>query len=99
MDTKQLRKARNHVNDALYALGLMYHDSIPLYAIDCILTDNGFDPQSEGIFTGRDGRHSEEVGHGVWLHMTWHFMEVTRRWEVVALCQLNTSIATPTAPS
>ena len=91
-------KRMRSVNDRLWQIGNRYHESIPLHAIDEALTDNGFMPLEHGIYTGRDGKLHEslcslpgtafedtvdDIGE-VWLSMTWHQMEQTKRWEIVA---------------
>ncbi len=81
------RKAMKQANKALYELGQTYHDGLPISTIDAILTSNGFNVMEAGIYCGRDGRVNEPVSEGVsrvWLAMTWHKMEVTGRYEVVA---------------
>lgn len=83
MDTKQRRASWNRVNDKLYRLGITYHDGLPINLIDAILTENGFNALSEGIYTGHDGKHSEPVGFNSYLHLSWHRME-SGRYEIVA---------------
>lgn len=79
-----LKTRSNRVNDALYSLGLLYHQFLPVNAIDHILTENGFSATSRWEFApGGQVRVHEEIGEGKWLSVTAHKM-VTGRWEVVA---------------
>jgi hypothetical protein len=73
----KVRLAR--VNEALHALGLTYHEFIPVYAIDAALVDNGFNAST--IYGGSPMR--EEVGEGKWLTAVFTKMR-SGRWEVVA---------------
>jgi len=83
MDSKQLRKACVQVNDKFYQLGLLYLDYIPVYQIDEILVEAGFEATEPAIYCGRDGNIHEEVGHGKYLSMSWHKME-SGRYEITA---------------
>lgn len=38
----------------------------------------------DGVYAGREGRVHEDIGRGIWLTLTWHKMEVTGTYEVVA---------------
>jgi hypothetical protein len=78
------RKAGKKVNNALFDLCKIYHQGIPLDSIDEILTSNGFHSLEEGIYCGRDGKINEEIGGGVYLALTWHKMDVTGSYEIVA---------------
>ena len=82
-ERKELKKATDQVNNGLYDLGLKYHDYIPVYEIDSILVQNGFDATEPAIYCGRDGKTHDEVGHGKFLSMSWHKME-SGRYEIVA---------------
>ena len=82
--TVKLKQAANRVNGVLYRLGLKYHDYIPVYEIDSALVNNGFEATEPAIYCGADGQIHEEVGHGMYLTMTWHKMEETGRYEIVA---------------
>lgn len=75
--------ARRRVNEALYRLGKVYHNSLPLSDIDNILTENGFNATEPAIYCG-DGRSNEQVGPTTYLSFSWHKMEQTGRYEVVA---------------
>jgi hypothetical protein len=77
------RRQRQLVNDELHALG-NYHDGLALTEIDAILTKHGFNEMEPAIYCGRDGRVNEQVGKRTWLSLSWHKMEVTGRYEVVA---------------
>jgi len=61
-----------------------YHNALPLADIDAILESEGFQPLEEAIYCGRDGRMRQQVGPKTWLAMSWHKMEETGRYEVVA---------------
>jgi hypothetical protein len=77
-------KARKQANDALYDLGLIYHDGLPIQEINWILTRyDDFNPLEDAIYCGRDGQVHEQVGAKTWLTMTWHKME-SGRYEIVA---------------
>lgn len=84
MTTAQERAARNRVNEALYQLGREYHNGLPIAEIDAILTANGLQATEPAIYCGRDGRSNEKVGERTYLSLSWHKMEVTGRYEVVA---------------
>jgi len=76
---------RNQANKALDILCRAYHQCIPLTEIKDILKSNGFDGDGiDGIYTGREGRSHEQVGPKSWIMMTWHKMEESGKWEVVA---------------
>lgn len=62
-----------------------YFDSpCPNILARCI-EEVGFNTDAlDGIYTGADGRIHEDIGEGVFLTLTWHKMEVTGRFEVVA---------------
>jgi len=76
---------KNKANKALDALCRGYHKSIPLTEIKEILSANGFNDEAvDGIYTGREGRSHEQVGPKTWMMMTWHKMEESGTWEVVA---------------
>jgi hypothetical protein len=78
-ETTRRRKA----NAALAALP-NYHVQIPNGDLDGILAAHGFRALEEGIYCGREGRISEQVGERTWFTMTWHRMEVTGRYEIVS---------------
>jgi hypothetical protein len=80
---KEVKNATKQVNEALYKLGTRFHDYIPVYEIDSILVESGFDPTEPAIYCGRDGSIHELVGHNKYLFMTWHKMD-TGRYEIVA---------------
>ena len=83
-NTCEEKKARAAANRHLAKLGGQYHPAIPNGAIDDVLTGYGFREMESGIYCGRDGRVSEQVGDRTWLTMTWHKMEETGRFEIVA---------------
>lgn len=79
------RKNRMAANDALWRLtSNVYHNSLPIATIDGILMAAGFNTLEEAIYCGRDGKVHEKVGNNTWFTMTWHKMEETGRYEVVA---------------
>jgi hypothetical protein len=84
MTTTEERKARSRANAKLSELGKVYHDGLALAKLDAILTENGFNTLESAIYCGRDGRSHEQVGERTWLSLTWHKMEVTGRYEIVA---------------
>jgi hypothetical protein len=77
------RTRKNRANAALHALGLTYHQSIPLVDIDNILAANGFLETEEAIYCGRDGRSQQPVAETVWLILTWHKMD-SGTYEILA---------------
>lgn len=79
----KLRRAQIEVNSRLYDLGKVYHAYIPVYEIDSILVDNGFEATEPAIYCGADGKDHQEVGHGKYLSLAWHKME-SGRYEIVA---------------
>jgi len=83
MTTAEERRSRSKAGKALAALP-SYHPHIPVADIDRILTDAGFDPLEEAIYCGRDGRATAQVGPRTWLALSWHRMEVTGCYEIVA---------------
>lgn len=71
-------------NEALYQLGLTYHEGLPIDQIGSILSENGFDTESlEGIYCGDSGRASDPVSAKRYLCLTWYRMP-SRRFEIVA---------------
>lgn len=80
---KEVKKAQDMVNNGLYTLGLKFHAYLPIYEIDSILVEAGFNATEPAIYCGRDGQIHEEVGHGKYLTMTWHKFE-SGSYEVVA---------------
>lgn len=75
---------RKKANVALAELGREYHDGLPIGKIDQILTEHGFQPTEEAIYCGADGRSHEQVGERSWITISWHKMEVSGRYEIVA---------------
>lgn len=62
-----------------------YFDGLPIQALSGIVQEHGFDASElDGIYCGRDGRHLARISPKAGLFMTWHKMEVTGRYEVVA---------------
>jgi hypothetical protein len=76
-------KARRIANNLLAALPV-YHPFIPTADIDSILEKAGFRKMEPAIWCGRDGRSNEQVGEKSYLTITWHKMEVTGVYEIVA---------------
>lgn len=63
----------------------VYFDGIPVSQMAQALEDHGFEASElEGIYCGREGRHTAAIGHGKHLHFTWYKMEATGRYEIVA---------------
>ena len=83
MDYNKLRTACKNVNEKFHTLGQTYWSYLPVYQIDSILVEAGFEATEPAIYCGRDGSIHEEVGNGKWLSMTWHKME-SGRYEIVA---------------
>ena len=87
-----LRARISRVNRGLWELGRVYHDSLPIDAVESMLTANGLEGGEalEGVYTGRDGRSSGQLSDasgspiGQYLHMSWHKMEETGHWEFTA---------------
>lgn len=86
-----LRARVARVNRGLAEMGRTYHPSIPLDRIQALLEENGFDGASvEGVYMGRDGRANDPVLNadgtptGRYLSISWHRMDVTGNWEIVA---------------
>jgi hypothetical protein len=71
------------VNDALYGMGRTYHQSVPLDAVNGLLTHYGFNELDAMLLCGREGSLHENVGRNRWLSLTWYKME-SGRYEVVA---------------
>ncbi len=86
MDATTEKRRRNQVNRELATLcgNGNYFDGLPLNRIDETLTLHGFNQMESAIYCGRDGRSNEQVGDRTWLSLSWHKMEVTGRYEVVA---------------
>ena len=81
---KSLTSRKNSVNKALHALGLIYHQGLPIQEITDILNSNGFNGEiMEGIYCGHDGRISENLTDRIGFNMTWHRMP-SGRFEIVA---------------
>lgn len=79
------KSRQSKANKALDVLCKKYYKSLPLDEIKKVLKDNGFNEDAvDGIYTGREGRSHEQVGPKSWLSMTWHKMEESGNWEVVA---------------
>lgn len=84
LTAQQERRNRNLVNEHLTDMGKTYHQSLPLSDICTVLEMHGFQSLTDAIYCGRDGRSSEQVGARTWFVMSWHKMEETGRYEVVA---------------
>ena len=83
MTAKQERNARKVVNDALYELGRIYHDSLPITTIDGILQGAGLNETEPAIYCGREGSSNEQVGEHSYLSLSWYRMG-SGRFEVTA---------------
>lgn len=79
----QLKRDTKAVNDALYDMGRTYHQSVPLDAVNGLLTHYGFNELDAMLLCGREGSLHENVGRNRWLSLTWYKME-SGRYEVVA---------------
>lgn len=80
-------EARNRrlANKEIIELCRSYQDGIPVGAIRDILTMHGFNGEAmDGIYTGYDGKIHEQVGPKTWISMTWHKLENTGKYEIVA---------------
>jgi hypothetical protein len=84
MTAKIESRQRSRVNADLFTLCGTYHDFLPITQIDAILKQYGFDEMEPGIYCGRDGRVNERVAERSYLSLSWHKLEVTGRYEVVA---------------
>ncbi len=84
--TSEIRTALRKLNIALAKMVRnTYFDGIPVGEISNLVEQHGFNPEGlEGIYCGRDGRSSASLGFGKFIHMTWHKMEATGRYEIVA---------------
>jgi hypothetical protein len=81
-----LRARKQAVNADLHKLGLIYHDTIPMYQINTILGYHNFENAGallSNYIDGRTERLHEEIGEGLWLTASFYRME-SGRWEVVA---------------
>ena len=77
-------KAAKNVNNRLHELGLTYHEGLPLDTIATLLSAHGFRGEAmDGIYTGTEGRMSDQVSAKRWIHMTWYKMP-SGRFEIVA---------------
>jgi hypothetical protein len=77
-------KMRTKANRLLAQWLRDYHHGLPLDLIDAALVEAGFAPMEPAIYCGAEGRVHEQVGPKSWIAMSWHRMEVTGRYEVVA---------------
>jgi hypothetical protein len=84
MDAKIESRNRQFVNKELSNLCAKYHDGLPIQQIDDILDAYDFKETEPAIYCGRDGRSNEKVGDRTWLALSWHKMEESGRYEVVA---------------
>ena len=48
------------------------------------MVENGFNETEPAIYCGRNGQTLENVGQRTFLSLSWHKMDVTGRYEVVA---------------
>ena len=86
MTTQERNKAKTVANSKLDKMFKTYQDGLPIQAVIDLLHSVGFTETDGlvGIYCGRDGNVHECVGNNVWLSFTWHKMEGTGRYEVVA---------------
>lgn len=84
MTPTQERIGRRQANNRFHAMGRTYHDGLPIQQINDVLFDHGFELLEPAIYCGRDGMVNEKVGAFSWFTLTWHKMEETGRYEVVA---------------
>ena len=84
MTASARRTAREKVNNLLHKLGLTYHDGLPVQRVNEILAENGFGEMEPAIYCGRDGTCIDSVGDHTFLSFTWHKMDITGRYEIVA---------------
>ena len=94
IDVRTLKTKQNTVNNYLAdVVGRKYWESIPIDDIFKKLEDNGFKPVQEdgtpwsGFLLGRDGRAHIQLktgGPDRHLSLSWHKMDVSGRYEVVA---------------
>ena len=77
----------NKANAELHELGKTYYKALGdgIDAVKQVFTKYGLSHEAlHGIYTGRDGRVQEYAGKNTWLHMTYHKMEPSGSWEIVA---------------
>ncbi len=85
MDNITERRNRSRVNNELSLLTTYtYFDGLPIVKINEILKIYLFNELEPGIYCGEDGRVIEQVGPKTWLTFTWHKMEESGRYEVIA---------------
>lgn len=80
------RQRRSAVNAALHAIGMTYHEGLPVEELGAILETNGYDTQALAamvISSCTNGLH-EQVGPNDWLTVRWYKMPVSGRFEIVA---------------
>ena len=78
---RQLRKLNNGLRALTYNA---YFDGIPVNQLAELAGENGFDTADfEGIYTGREGRATVDLGHGASMAFTWYKMG-SGRYEIVA---------------
>jgi hypothetical protein len=83
--TTNKNKAKNVVNKALWEMGKVYHDGLPLQEVLDTLHNAGFTETEEvlGVYCGREGRATAFVGMGTYLSFSW-FKMPSGRFEVTA---------------
>ena len=85
MDANKLTTSeKNKINKALDKLCKQYFPHIPTTEIDSILSPFGVKLES-GIYCGREGDCTDEIGRGTHLRMTWYRMQ-SGNYEIVAYC-------------
>lgn len=70
------------VNEALWKMGRIYYESVPLVEIASLLRANGFE-FNDVIATADEGRLTRPVGRDKWLSLS-YFKMPSGRFEVVA---------------
>jgi len=83
MTTAQETLGRKQANRALQSLPI-YGDGLQLDAMNAVLETHGFNTLEPAIYCGRDGQSHEQVGTRTWLTFTWHKMENSGQYELVA---------------
>lgn len=63
---------------------VIYFKFIPLDVIANILVRYGVNASPlDGIYCGADGQSTAQVCQNLWIHLTWHKMEVSGKYEIV----------------
>ena len=82
---KEEMKLRRVANDIIANVTKVnYFDGLPVNTFKAVLIECGFNGEAlDGIYTGREGQNTEQVGPNTWFTMTWYRMP-SGRYEVVA---------------